>query len=161
MCIQPHSGSDSEPDRCAFLDAHARPDGLPVLRANDACPNAVTILRSHRPQRRADHSAYHAQPNSFADGVPFARSDRIADGVPVARTHTAALSHPDGPAYRFADERTRGFTFSEPDGGSFDEPDVRTVPPANDAGPDAVGEPVAPAPAYPLVRGVRACVPYT
>ena len=84
MCIQPHSGSDSEPDCYAFLDAHARPDGLPVLRANDACPNAVTILRSHCPQRRADGSAYHAQPNSSTDGVPVARSDRIADGIPVA-----------------------------------------------------------------------------
>ena len=155
MCIQPHSGSDSEPDRNAFMDAHARPDGLPVLRANDACPNdacpnAATIIRSHRLQRRADRSAYHAQPNSFADGVPVARSDCIADGF--ARTHIAALSHPDRPAYRFADARTHGFTFSEPDGGSSDEPDVRTVRPANDAGPDAVGEPVAPAPACLLVR---------
>ena len=53
MCIQPHSGSNSGPDRYAFLDAHARPNLLPVHCAGDAGPNAI-ILRSHHPERLAD-----------------------------------------------------------------------------------------------------------
>ena len=59
LCIQPHSDPDSGPERYAFLDAHARPNLLPVHCADDAGPNAI-ILRSQRAERRADRSALHA-----------------------------------------------------------------------------------------------------
>ncbi len=127
LCLQPHSGSNSGPDRYAFLDA--RPNLLPVHCAGNAGPNPI-ILRSQSPERRADRSTYHTEHNGIADALSFARSDGIADSIPVARTHVVTISHPDGPTCRFADERSRGINFAKPNGSGFDQPDVRSVGPS-------------------------------